>query len=406
MTSKIKSLYNQYPPQFWLIAFGVLVSSIGSSIIWPFQIIYISEKLNNPITTVATLISIGSLTGLLISFVGGFVADRVGRKPIMFIAQAAHGIGYLFMSSADSYSAFLLPMIIMGASMPFYAIGSDAMMADMISPQDRNNAYSVLRIINNAGIAIGPAIGGLLVSRSYALAFYAASIGMLAYSLLLLFFVRETLVRNTPQPEAGKTRASLGGYEHVLKDSSFVRFVLMVALGMIAPLMMWTLLAIYTKDNYGLPENLYSWLPVTNALMCVFVQYFVTMFTRKHHSGQMIALGMFVYAIGVGSVALMTSFWGFWVSMVILTFGELILVPTASVYVANLAPEEYRGRYMTIYWLTWGLARAFAPIIGGFINDAISPRAIWVGGLLFGLTSAFGLFLISNSAKSRATLRT
>jgi MFS family permease len=118
MASKIKILYNQYPPQFWLIAFGVLVSSTGSSIIWPFQLIYISEKLHNPITTVATLISIGSFTGLLISFIGGFVADRLGRKPIMFIAQAAHGIAYLLMSRADSYSAFLLPMAIMGAAMP------------------------------------------------------------------------------------------------------------------------------------------------------------------------------------------------------------------------------------------------------------------------------------------------
>jgi MFS family permease len=309
------------------------------------------------------------------------------------------------MSRAGTYSAFLLPMTIMGAAMPFYAIGSDAMMADMIPQQERNNAYSILRMINNAGIAIGPAIGGLLVSRSYALAFYAASIGMLAYSLLLLFFVHETLNQQNPRPKTEKIPASFGGYEHVLKDTGFIQFVFMVTVGMIAPLMMWTLLAIYTKDNYGLPEYLYSWLPITNALMCVFIQYLVTMFTRRHPNKEMIALGMFIYAVGVGSVALMTSFWGFWLSMVIITFGELTLVPTASTYVANIAPEEFRGRYMTVYWLTWGLARAFAPVIGGFINDSISPRAIWIGGLLFGLTSALGLLLLNSSTKPQVTLR-
>jgi MFS family permease len=65
---------------------------------------------------------------------------------------------------------------------------------------------------------------------------------------------------------------------------------------------------------------------------------------------------------------------------------------TASKYVADRAPADLRGRYMSLYWLGWGLALTLSPIIGGFLNDNIAPRAIWVGGLLLGLTSAFGLF--------------
>jgi MFS family permease len=406
MIYKLKLLYNQYPRQYWLIAFGVLISSAGSSIIWPFQILYISKQLHSPIATVATIVTISSLTGMLVSFAGGFIADHLGRKPVMFISQITHGLAYILMSHATSYIGFLFPMTIMGAAMPLYAVGSDAMMADMIPAENRTSAYSVLRIVNNAGIAIGPAIGGLLISRSYTLAFQAASIGMISYSLILLFSVRETLNKKfRPIQKEQSARPALGGYDRVLKDGGFIGFVLITALGMIAPLMMWTLLAVYTKDNYGLPEYLYSWLPITNALMCVFVQYFVTMFTRRHPTQQMIALGMFIYAIGVGSVAVMTSFWGFWLSMVIITFGELTLVPTASTYVANLAPEDLRGRYMTVYWLTWGLARAFAPIIGGFLNDRFFPQAIWVGGLLLGLTSALGLFLLNNISNKRAALR-
>jgi len=110
---------------------------------------------------------------------------------------------------------------------------------------------------------------------------------------------------------------------------------------------------------------------------------------------------MFIYALGAGSVALMSSFWGFWLSMVILTFGELTLVPTASKYVADLAPADLRGRYMSIHWLGWGLARTLSPIIGGFLNDNIAPRAIWIGGLLIGLTSALGLFLLSRVSTNR-----
>ena len=182
-------------------------------------------------------------------------------------------------------------------------------------------------------------------------------------------------------------------------------FVALLSLGLIAPTMLWILMPVYAKTNYGLPEALYGWIPTTNALMCVFVQYFVTSLTRQHRTLPVLGIGMLIYALGVGSVALMSSFWGFWLSMVILTFGELTLVPTASKYVADLAPADLRGRYMSIHWLGWGLARTLSPIIGGFLNDNVAPRAIWIGGLLIGITSTLGLLLLSRvSAPGRTPL--
>jgi MFS family permease len=285
-------------------------------------------------------------------------------------------------------------MTIMGAAMPFYAIGSDAMMADMVPSGKRTGGFAILRMINNVGVAIGPAIGGLIVARSYGIAFSLAATGMISYGVLLFIFARETLHRHE-SPSIVQKQERLGGYERVLVDGSFVGFVATITLGMIAPLMMWTLLAVYTNRYFGVPEYLYSWMPITNALMCVFVQYPVTMFTRRLPAKLAITLGMFVYALGVGSVAVMTSFWGFWLSMVIMTFGELILVPTGSKYVADIAPEDLRGRYMSIYWLTWGIARSAAPMVGGYLHDAIAPQAIWWGGLAIGLTSTLGLFLLA-----------
>jgi MFS family permease len=70
-----------------------------------------------------------------------------------------------------------------------------------------------------------------------------------------------------------------------------------------------------------------------------------------------------------------------------MTFGELILIPTATTFTANLAPPDMRGRYMSVYNLTWGLAAGVGPLLGGFLNDAVGPRAIWLGGGLIGLLS-------------------
>lgn len=394
LLEKLSIIYNEYPRQYWLIAFGVLLSSAGSSLIWPFQLIYISKILSLPISSVATLISISSATGLAASLIGGAIADRFGRKLIMFTAQAAHGLAYIFMSHASTYIGFVVPMAIMGAAMPFYAVGSDAMMADIIPSEKRTGAFAILRMINNAGIAIGPAIGGFIVSNSYRTAFYLAAAGMLSYSLLLLTSVHETL---QPKISLGfsQKKELLGGFNRVFADSNFIAFVSTITIGMIAPLMMWTLLAIYINKYFGIPEYLYSWMPITNALMCVFAQYPVTIFTRRLRAKTAITLGMLIYALGVGSVAIMTNFWGFWLSMVIMTIGELILVPTGSKYVADIAPEDLRGRYMSIYWLTWGVSRAVAPMVGGYLHDVVDPQAIWWGGLTIGLLSSFGLFLLS-----------
>ena len=180
-------------------------------------------------------------------------------------------------------------------------------------------------------------------------------------------------------------------------------FVSMMSIGLIAPSIMWILMPVYSKTNFGIPENLYGWIPTTNALMCVFVQDSVTHITRRYKTLPVTAIGMLIYAFGVGSVAMMNGFQGFWFSMVILTFGELIVVPTASKYVADIAPANLRGRYMGVYWLGWGLARTLAPLIGGYLNDAIAPRAIWIGGLVIGLTSVTGLAILSRFPRFHST---
>jgi MFS family permease len=191
----------------------------------------------------------------------------------------------------------------------------------------------------------------------------------------------------------------------VLQDKGFMMFVFAVSMGLIAPTLLWILMPVYSKTNFGVPESLYGWIPTTNGLMCVFLQYPVTHVTRRYRTLPVLAVGMLIYSIGAGSVALMTSFGGFLLSMVILTFGELTLVPTASKYVADLAPAGLRGRYMSIHWLGWGLARTLSPLIGGFLNDNIAPRAIWIGGLLIGLISALALFLINRVSSSQAALQ-
>lgn len=388
-----------YPRQFWLMIVGIVLATAGGSMIWPFLLIYATKKLNMPLSPVALLISLNALMGLFSSFIAGWVADRFGRKIVMNISLTVTGLAYFFLMRADTYAEFALLMVIIGLSNPLYQVGADAMLADMIPSEKRTDAYAINRIANNAAFALGPAVGGFLASSSYDLAFYGAAAGFLSYSMLLFFLARETLNRSAPAGDIPQDESALppasGGYARVLGDRQYISFVLSIALGLIAPTMVWILMPVYAKTNFGIPESLYGWIPTTNALMCVFIQYPVTYMTRRFKALPVVAVGMFIYALSAGSVALMSNFWGFWLSMVILTFGELTLVPTASKYVADLAPAHLRGRYMSLHWFGWGLARTLAPAIGGFLNDTVAPRAIWMGALTLGLTSVFGLVLLS-----------
>ena len=60
---------------------------------------------------------------------------------------------------------------------------------------------------------------------------------------------------------------------------------------------------------------------------------------------------------------------------------------------------------MSMHWLGWGLARTLAPMIGGYLNDNIAPQAIWIGGLLIGLTSTLGLVFLSRTSKPEPRLQ-
>jgi len=413
MFQKAKNLYNEYPSQYWLMITGIIVSTAGGSMIWPFLLIYASAKLNLPLSTVATLISINAGTGLLSSFLAGTLADKIGRKVVMNFSLTLTGIAYFFLMRAETYPQFVILMILIGLSNPLYQVGADAMLADMIPPEKRTDAYAISRIANNAAFALGPAVGGFLAATSYNLAFYGASTGYIIYSLLLFFLAHETLEKlkapisqieiKQAKPDLSVVEGTQEGYARIFQDKGYMLFVSLMSIGLIAPSILWILMPVYTKTNFGILENLYGWIPTTNALMCVFIQYPVTQITRRYKTLPVTAIGMLIYAIGAGSVALMSNFRGFWLSMIILTFGELIIVPTASKYVADIAPPDLRGRYMGIYWLGWGLARTLAPLIGGFLNDAIAPRAIWIGGLVIGLTSVIGLTILSRLSRFQAT---
>lgn len=401
MIARLKTAQKEYPGQFWILFMGMLISTIGQSMIWPFLMIYVSKKLALPLAQTASLISMNAAMGLIFSFVAGPIIDRLGRKWVMVVSLVGMGIMYFFMSSANSFIEFALAQCLMGALTPLYRVGADAMLADLIPAEKRTDAYSLLRMSNNAGVAIGPAIGGFVASTSYTLAFYIAAVGLAFYGLLIAFRAKETLPTGVSNTLKGKF--ILSGYGHIFRHREFMGFIGAFTLTTMLASMVWVLLPVYSNTNFGLPEKLYGFIPTTNAVMVVALQYLVTQVTRRHKPMAVLTVGTIFYAVSTAMVALFTGFWGFWVCMVIMTIGELIISPTATTYTANAAPVDMRGRYMSVFGLTSSVASLIAPILGGTLSDTFGGRTIWLGGGVIGILAIGAFFWLTLLIDKRNT---
>jgi MFS family permease len=391
MIRRLRESTAGYSRPFWLLFWGTLVSRTGSSMVWPFLTIYLRQRLDIPLTSVAALLSINAAVSLIATTIVGPVVDRFGRKWAMVIGMAATAANLLAMSTAGSYGLWVALMAVDGAFSPLYQVGSQAMVADLVEPERRPGAYALLRMIANLGVAIGPSVGGFITASSYSLAFYIAFAAEAAFALLTLFFVPESV----PAEGRDGARRREGGYGPVLRDRPFVAFcAVSVMAGMTYSLMM-ILLPVYVKENFGVPENQYGFILATNAAMVVFLQFVTTRITTRFPQLPVLAVGSLFYAFGVGSVAWGWNFPTFLASMVVLTIGEMIMVPTSTALTANLAPAEMRGRYMGLFGLTWSIAFGVGPVLGGYLNDAVAPAAIWYGGLAMGLAAAIGFAVLS-----------
>lgn len=394
MIRKLKLLFLRYPKQFWLLVAGTLVNSLGVSLVWPFLTIYLRAKLDLPLSTITTLITMDAMMVLLSSLIAGPIIDTFGRKWVMVLGSAVNGLAYLFMAQADTYWMFAALMLARGTFTPLFSIGADSMVADLVPSKDRLDAYSLVRVMNNLGFALGPTIGGLIASRSYDLSFMLTAGSILSICLMVALFMKETKPQASAEGESTLPQRGLSGILSVFRDSFFVKFLVVFTLIKIPTSMLFSLLPVYAKENFAVAESSVGLIMLTNGLTIVLFQYLVSSKVKKFNIFSILTAAGLFYTIGFASVA-----WGyrlehFLISMLVCTFGELLLAPTSSTLVANIAPPDQRGRYMSAFNLSMGIGRGLGPLMGGVINDRVAPFMIWYTGSVIALVSTLGYYLL------------
>lgn len=370
--------------------------------VWPFLTIYASEKLLMPLAAVTSLMTFNSVSGLISSIVAGSLVDYFGRKGIMVFGVFGMALVYLGYIFAADFWQFALLMFFSGSFSPLYRIGTDAIVADMLPPEERAQAYGLVRMGRNIGVALGPILGGIVLSRSYSIGFVAAAVALAIFGLITILYLKETLER-----KRGAQRESLRDQFRVmlqaLRNKAFVRMLRSFTLMEICATLMWVILAVYIKQNFGIDESHYSWIPTTNALMVIFLQVAITRLTMKHDPHRVMPIGAAFYPIAMLVVAFSSNFWGFLIAMVVMTFGELITAPTATAYVANLAPANQRGRYLGFFGLNWFIALSVGPMSAGYLSDRFTIQTPWLVGALVGVVSVLAFLSLRKIPKPTDT---
>ncbi len=384
LTQKYKNR-TRYPRQFWLLLWGTLITRAGVSMTWPFVTIFITQKLGVPLAVATLLLTVQSIFSIAGMAVIGPLMDRFGRKGAMVAAQFIVAAMLIGMGLSEQLGIWIVLMAIYGAIFPVFITGTNTMVADLVEEETRTSAYALTRMSANFGIAVGPIIGGIVALHSIETVYFITATIQLVVGGLMVVFIAETIPKQKIENSDSPTES---GYRFLLRDRTFLSFGLAYILVQIGYTQMFMLLPIYSSENFGLQPEHYSLLFTVNASMVVLLQYSITLITMRYRVLPTIAVGALFYALGIGSVALGSTLPAFLLSMAVMTIGELIIAPTATAYVARIAPLEMRARYMGIFGIAFPVAMGIGPVIGGYLSDNISPVAIWYGAGLAALVGA------------------
>jgi MFS family permease len=394
--------FSRYSSQLWLLFWGTLTGSMGQSLIWPFLSIYISRRLAVPLTTITLLFTLQSLAGFAATALLGPLMDRAGRRKPMIGGLVASGLTLLLMSQATTLLHWVILLPLYGMVNSVFRIGSYSMVADMVGPERRAEVYALLRMGDNLGITVGPALGGFLVTIGYALSYTVAAATQFVLAAFVGLIIRETLpghLKSDGKPDPLFTPRSIG-YGPMLHDYKFLAVWGLNILVQIANAMVFVLLGLYVKDNFSIPESGFGFIVGTNAAMVVLFQYGISRLTNKRPVLTTMALGALLYTLGLTAFALSQAFAGFLLGMVILTSGEMLFVPTGTALVAAIAPPDMRARYIGLFSQSFRVGSGIGPVVGGFLSEHVAPVAMWYSGAGFCLAAALGYAMLSRRTRN------
>lgn len=388
------SSFRGLPREVWILASVGFVHRSGLMVL-PFLTLYATTRLGATATQAGLLLGAYGVGSLLGNGLGGWLTDRVGHLRVQVGSLACSGM----MFSGLGHSADLIAL---GAGLFLTALvgemhrpANNAAIATYCPESEHPRAYALHRLAINAGVAIGPALGGQLAAMDYALLFPLNGAFLFASALILLSFGRgwqAQAVSSSNADEAGSVGKGVRG--GVWRDG-----VLLAAVGfsMVSSLVFFQLMStmpLYLNQQWGFSEGRIGLLFGVNTVTIILIEMPVTARLQGRPPLQMVALGVALVGVGFGLLPFGSGTpWAVF-TILVWTAGEILMAPFLVSFIASRASAAERGRAMGLLGMSFGGAHALGPALGTWAYGELGPNAPWAGAWILGAVATLGFVVL------------
>jgi MFS transporter, DHA1 family, multidrug resistance protein B len=363
---------------------------------FPFMAIYFSDELGKQ--TAGILLVLSQVVGVITNLVGGYCADRYGRKKMMVISawgQAASFVFFVLANSPwmDSPILTFIAFSALGLFGSLYWPASHAMIADVVEEKHRTEVFAVFYTSINISVVFGPVLGSIFFFSHRFELLLACLIGSIILAFVLAKYIKETVpVKKEILEQVGADKKwheavweQLKDYRVIASDKLFLLFILAGILVAQTFMQMDLLLAVYLKEkvpeqtliaigNWDLKltgEKVFGYLISLNGLMVALCTVWMAKWMNRFNEGRVFILSALLYGVSMLVFGGTTMMWVLFAAMVIFTTAELMVVGIQESFISKLAPENMRGQYFAAAGLRFSIGRTIAPIS--------IPLTMWIG---------------------------
>ncbi|MEU7613263.1 MFS transporter [Micromonospora sp. NPDC049204] len=396
MRSWFRDTTGGLPTTFWYLWSGTLINRLGSFVL-VFLAIYLTQERGFSASQAGLVIGLWGVGGAFGTTAGGTLADRWGRRPTLLTAHVGAAVMMLGLGLARDLWAVALGALLLGMFAEAARPAFGAMMIDVVPAKDRLRAFSLNYWAINLGFACAAVLAGLAAQADYLLLFVVDAGTMLITALIIFTRVPET--RRSGIAATAATTAPRGALRTILTDRVYLGFVALNLFAALVFLQHISMLPIAMGDD-GLSPATYGSVIALNGILIVVGQLFVPRLIRGRSRSHVLALASVVMGVGFGLTAFAGTPWFYGLTVLIWTVGEMLNSPSNSTLIAELSPAELRGRYQGVFSLSWQIAGASAPILGGLVREHVGNDALWYGCAALGVLTAVA-HLVSGPARER-----
>jgi MFS family permease len=389
--------------QIWILAFGRLLSQMGSGFTMFYAPIFFVNEVGLSATAVGLGLGSQSIFGVVGRMLGGSLSDgKVGRKRTLLMAALVAAIASFVLAATLNFSVFVVGNLLMGFGIGLYWPSAEAMVADLSTPAQWNEAFALNRLCDGLGLGLGVVLGGLLINTTGA---YRALFVVDGISFLVLFAV--VLVAINEVFRTTQEHTALKGWRRALRDRTLLVYcavnilftTYIVQISSTLPLYLTNFVPV-TPSGEGFDSlmisALFTWHLLATVVMQLPIARFLNRFDRVYGlmlSALLWAVGFVtVWATGIASVGHL--YWAI-LALAILALSTVTYMPVASAIVVDMAPDSLRGIYLAVNSQCWAIGYFIGPPLGGWALDQspVTARLFWLW-LAASVVVAIGILMI------------